>query len=60
MNTATRSTTPAELAASSAPQAPSTWAQIAEGMPIVIVYRAVRELLRQKAHRQRVLQAFRR
>jgi hypothetical protein len=29
-------------------------------MPAVIFYRAVREILRQRAHRRMVLQAFRR
>jgi hypothetical protein len=41
-----------------------TWKDLVGAMPIVIFYRAVRELLRerahQRAHRRAVLEAFRR
>ena len=34
--------------------------ELIAAMPVVIFYRAVREILRQRAHRRAVLQAFRR
>lgn len=37
-----------------------TWSELVAAMPIVIFYRAVRELMRQRDHRRAVLAAFRR
>ena len=46
---------------SAAPSAGSeTWNELVAAMPIVIFYRAVRELFRQRAHKRAVLAAFRR
>ena len=36
------------------------WSELVAAMPIVIFYRAVRELMRQRDHRRAVLAAFRR
>lgn len=38
----------------------NTWSELVAAMPIVIFYRAVRELVRQRDHRRAVLAAFRR
>jgi len=40
--------------------ASETWSELVAAMPIVIFYRAVRELMRQRDHRRAVLAAFRR
>jgi hypothetical protein len=39
---------------------PVAWRELVEHMPIVILWRAARELSRQRAHRRAVLAAFRR
>jgi hypothetical protein len=36
------------------------WRDLVAAMPIVILWRAARELARQRAHRRAVLEAFRR
>jgi hypothetical protein len=38
----------------------AAWSELVAAMPIVIFYRAAREVLRRRAHRLAVLQAFRR
>jgi hypothetical protein len=40
--------------------ASDTWSEVVAAMPIVIFYRAAREVLRQRAHKRAVLEAFRR
>ena len=37
-----------------------TWSELIAAMPIVILYRALREVLQRRAHRRMVLDAFRR
>jgi hypothetical protein len=37
-----------------------TWNELVAALPIVIFYRAVRELLQHRAHKRAVLEAFRR
>lgn len=54
-------TTAKPLGALRAPSRSSeTWNELVAAMPIVIFYRAVREVFRQRAHRRAVLAAFRR
>lgn len=40
--------------------ASETWSELVGAMPVVIFYRAVREVFRRRAHRRAVLEAFRR
>jgi hypothetical protein len=40
--------------------APNSWDELVAAMPIVILYRAAREVFRQRAHKRAVLEAFRR
>jgi hypothetical protein len=57
MNTTVSTAKPLDVAASAAAD---TWRELVAAMPIVIFYRGLRELLRQRAHKRAVLEAFRR
>jgi hypothetical protein len=48
------------LARPAAGTSTDTWNELVAAMPIVILYRALREVLQRRAHRRMVLDAFRR
>ena len=52
---------PKALAARPAARASTdTWNELVSALPIVILYRAVRDALQHRAHKRAVLEAFRR